>query len=466
MATIANGGINATNDARAAAANATGTSPQQYTVQKGDTLWGISKKYGTSVAGLTSLNPGINPNVLQVGQKLNYSGTAPAAAPTTTTNPNSATTVSSINVPTSYSTLSTPQELMNYANSQANAKFENEKLGYNQQIEQYNQQMGQLQTDDYIKNRANELAGIKYSDALLQVDASKRNALVNQENQMQGLNTQYNRSLDELRNGSFQQRAAAKNSIYSRGLGDSTVLDQTFGQINQNETQASGRLSEDLSNNVSTLNREIGALMATLDDQRLNLTKNQQTEIMQTIQDMTKSRDDQKAQLQLNVNQQNNLINQARNNITTYADSLYQGQYSNYADLYRQDRDFAEDKRRFDLEYALKKQQGGGSGYGGSGWINYGNPGGGSTPSTKTTTSGGTYDRSLADSVAAAKGQSTPTQRAALQKGPISDSYYKKLTNPVSTLSSPIRSIMTTNLKQKQQEEARNLLQKAIFPWK
>ena len=41
-----------------------------YTVQPGDTLSGISLKTHTSMAKLQSLNPGINPNALQTGQRL------------------------------------------------------------------------------------------------------------------------------------------------------------------------------------------------------------------------------------------------------------------------------------------------------------------------------------------------------------------------------------------------------------
>jgi len=39
-----------------------------HTIAKGDTLWAISRKYGTSVDVITALNPGINPNKLQIGQ--------------------------------------------------------------------------------------------------------------------------------------------------------------------------------------------------------------------------------------------------------------------------------------------------------------------------------------------------------------------------------------------------------------
>jgi hypothetical protein len=48
------------------------TSPSThfYTVQRGDTFGSISGKTGTSLADLERLNPGVNSNTLQVGQKL------------------------------------------------------------------------------------------------------------------------------------------------------------------------------------------------------------------------------------------------------------------------------------------------------------------------------------------------------------------------------------------------------------
>ncbi len=47
---------------------------QVYTVQPGDTLWGLSKKLGVTVASLMQLNHVSNPKQLQVGQQLRYAG--------------------------------------------------------------------------------------------------------------------------------------------------------------------------------------------------------------------------------------------------------------------------------------------------------------------------------------------------------------------------------------------------------
>jgi LysM repeat protein len=44
--------------------------PGEHVVAKGETLGGIAKKAGLSVKALTDLNPGVNANRLQIGQKL------------------------------------------------------------------------------------------------------------------------------------------------------------------------------------------------------------------------------------------------------------------------------------------------------------------------------------------------------------------------------------------------------------
>ncbi|MGE5509569.1 MAG: LysM peptidoglycan-binding domain-containing protein [Chitinophagales bacterium] len=55
-----------------------------YTVKRGDTLYLIAQRLGTTVDALTNLNPKINPAVLQIGQVLCIPGTAPPPACTGT----------------------------------------------------------------------------------------------------------------------------------------------------------------------------------------------------------------------------------------------------------------------------------------------------------------------------------------------------------------------------------------------
>ncbi|MCU0771838.1 MAG: LysM peptidoglycan-binding domain-containing protein [Verrucomicrobia bacterium] len=45
-----------------------------HTVQRGDTYFSIAKRYGVSTAALQAANPGVNPNRLNVGQRLNIPG--------------------------------------------------------------------------------------------------------------------------------------------------------------------------------------------------------------------------------------------------------------------------------------------------------------------------------------------------------------------------------------------------------
>jgi LysM repeat protein len=39
-----------------------------YTVKAGDTLWNLASRYNTTVEAIMAINPGINPNNLRVGQ--------------------------------------------------------------------------------------------------------------------------------------------------------------------------------------------------------------------------------------------------------------------------------------------------------------------------------------------------------------------------------------------------------------
>jgi LysM repeat protein len=65
-------------------------SDKSHTIQSGETLSAVSRKYKIPVDSLMAANPGINPKTLKVGQKISLAGASEPAAVASTTPPPSA----------------------------------------------------------------------------------------------------------------------------------------------------------------------------------------------------------------------------------------------------------------------------------------------------------------------------------------------------------------------------------------
>ena len=60
----------------ATAPAADAAAPMVHTVKRGEQLWSISKKYNVKMSSIVAANPGLNPDRIRIGQKLNIPGVA------------------------------------------------------------------------------------------------------------------------------------------------------------------------------------------------------------------------------------------------------------------------------------------------------------------------------------------------------------------------------------------------------
>ena len=84
------------------------TEVTEYVVQKGDTLYGIAKKQGIKVADLMELNGLDNNSVIKVGQKLKIKTTSSSVKTTTTTTTTKTTTTTTTSSAGTTTTVTTP----------------------------------------------------------------------------------------------------------------------------------------------------------------------------------------------------------------------------------------------------------------------------------------------------------------------------------------------------------------------
>lgn len=259
-------------------------------------------------------------------------------------------------MPNNYNELPNPDFLNRYSRNQANRQFENQRLGYDQNIERYQNQLGNLRTDQQIEERQQRLNEMKYLDAFTGIDNEQRQANANFQDTRQDLGLQFQKVLDQINNAAFNQKEEAKSSVNQRGLINSSILDNSINRVNEAQLSGLTEIGNEYQKNIARLDRDIDNTMQYLAERRTNLTRQQQAELVDTINEMTRERDARKSELELMIDQQNQNINNARSGIVDNEQQMYLDLFNRYAGLHRQDRDFAEQQRQFNESQNLQRE--------------------------------------------------------------------------------------------------------------
>lgn len=289
-------------------------------------------------------------------------------APVISNNPSQATTVS-FQTPSNWLQDMTPQEAMKYSGQMAQNQYDNERLGLTQLIDQFTQQKGQLSTDSQITDKANLEAFLKYASQFDQLNTSRTEAGQNHDVAYSRLQDQFADSQKNLYNSTHQQRQAAKENIAARGLMLTSVMDDRMGGIDRDETAALGGMIKDKDNNLADLDLALNQTLAELNTQQGTLTAQRAAELQARVGDLQKARDDEQQHLDQLIQQQYQLMTQSAKNMGANQSKTYLDLAQVNGANARDDRNFAEQQRQFNVSQAndLAKAKSYSSGYGGYG---------------------------------------------------------------------------------------------------
>jgi LysM repeat protein len=352
-----------------------------YSVKTGDTLSTIAKSLGTTTQKLTTLNGIKDPNAIKVGQTLKYAESPLVKATAVPVKPVTKAPNMDVNSrPTAFdpnwTRIPNQAEVKKYADQQAQSRYDTERIGYQNQIDLFNKQKGFLMTDDQIQKKVNERGILGYSDAFNQIANNRLSTQNTFNNSLTNLERITEDQQNQVRGEGFKQRAGAKEDLNRRGLYNSSILTDRIAGVDQAVVGQIANLGKELTAQVGELEANINTVMAQLDNDEYTLTTKKATELTALLSDLESQRDNKKAELDQNIHNQNNLINQAAKNKISWAAETYQTLYDKYSQTSRQDREYFENKRRWEMEYQLNKSKAAYS----SGFTPYGGGGSSYTP--------------------------------------------------------------------------------------